>query len=76
MSDEEAGSATSPSPPPFRTIAVTTAWTTEEAEQVLAFLDALRRDLWACYGEQIERARHEDACADAQCLLDLDEPPF
>ena len=32
---------------------LTTYWTAEEADTVMAFLDELRDTLWECYGEQI-----------------------
>ncbi len=64
----------------FRTIGVTTCWSTDEAEQVLAFLDGLRNDIWVRYGEQIERRRHDTerltALSEQQQPLDLDDPPF
>lgn len=62
--------------PAFRTLGATTAWSAEEAEQVLAFLDALREELWRHYGEDIVRAHHEQACLDAQHELPFDDPPF
>lgn len=32
---------------------LTTHWTADEADTVMAFLDELRDTLWECYGEQI-----------------------
>lgn len=66
--------------PAYRTIGVMTCWSTDEAEQMLAFLDDLRADIWVRYGEQIERRRHaaerSDSLIEQQQRLDLDEQPF
>ena len=38
---------------PMKITRLTTHWTADEADTVLAFLDELRDTLWECYGEQI-----------------------
>jgi len=55
-------------------IGVMTLWDAAQAEQMLVFLDELRNEIWQVHGEQIRRARHEEA---VQASLDLDdEAPF
>lgn len=44
----------------FHTLGASTLWSADEAERVLDFLDALRADLWAAYGEEIRHQRYED----------------
>jgi len=62
------------SPAAFRMIGVMTLWDAAQAEQMLVFLDELRNEIWQVHGEQIRRARHEEA---VQASLDLDdETPF
>ena len=36
---------------------LTTYWSVDEADTVVAFLDELRDTLWQCYGEQITEMR-------------------
>ena len=40
---------------------LTTYWTAEEADTVVAFLDELRDMLWETYGDQIIRIRRDAA---------------
>ena len=57
---------------------LTTYWTAEDADTVMAFLDELRDTLWECYGEQIidmrqnALARTEGDTAQTELALDDD----
>ena len=61
---------------------LTTYWTADEADTVVAFLDELRDTLWACYGEQITEMRRntltrtEPDTSQAEWLFDDDDIDF
>ena len=58
---------------------LTTYWTADEADSVMAFLDELRDTLWECYGEQITEMRRnaltgtERDTRQAELLFDDDD---
>lgn len=61
---------------------LTTYWTADEADTVVAFLDELRDILWECYGEQITDMRRnaltrtERDTSQAELLFDDDDIDF
>jgi hypothetical protein len=61
---------------------LTTYWTADEADAVVAFLDELRDTLWECYGEQITEMRRnaqtraERDTSQAELLFDDDDIEF
>lgn len=61
---------------------LTTYWTTDEADTVVAFLDELRDTLWECYGDQITEMRRnaltntERDTRQAELLFDDDDIGF
>ncbi len=66
----------------MKTTRLTTYWSAEEADTVVAFLDELRDTLWECYGEQITEMRHnavtrtERDARQMQWLFDDDDIEF
>jgi uncharacterized protein YktA (UPF0223 family) len=65
----------------MKTMKLTTYWSTEEANTVCEFLDALKDAVWDEYGDKIvalHRAIHEEVQASAkQCSLPFDDAePF